>query len=133
MPLYTDNLTSIFNRVPVWAMNPVSYVSANAHAFARMFEDRFQKLPPNAGVIFVSVKAIPAPGGNVTEFEIRLGISKNLTEDIGWSLIQYVMKDEIAAKVITIRGSVYLGFSGACRDKSSEDVDSTAAAPNVSV
>lgn len=78
-----------------------------------------------AGVVFISVAAQVAPGGKNVGFDVRLGVSKKLTEDVGWALIQQVLKDEIAAKVIDIRASVFTGFAGACRDQGPEDVDST--------
>lgn len=111
-------------------MPEIPYVSANAASFAKVFESRFQKLPPIAGVIFVSVDAIPAPNGKTTQFLIRLGISKNLSEDVGWALIQQVMKDEIASGVMTITGSVHVGYAGACRDESSEDAHPSAKSEN---
>lgn len=106
-------------------MTPTGYVSANAAFFAREFEQRFQKLPAKAGIIFVSVDAVPAPEGKTTSFHIRLGITKNLTEDVGWALIQTVLRDEIKNGVAKITASVFVGFSGACSDKSLEGSDSS--------
>ena len=106
-------------------MRDVPYVSEEAAKFAREIEQRFQALPKMAGVVFVSVDAQATPGGKSVGFHIRLGVSKKLTEDVGWALIQQVLKDEIAAKVIDIRASVFTGFAGACRDQGLEDADST--------
>lgn len=105
-------------------MRDVPYVSEEAAGFAREIERRFQSLPAMAGVVFVGVDAIAAPGGKNVGFRVRLGISKRLTEDVGWALIQQVLKDEIAAKVIDIQASVFTGFAGECRDKGFEDADS---------
>lgn len=102
-------------------MRDVPYVSANAAKFAREIEERFLSLAPMAGVIFVDVTAKPIPGGETVGFHIRLGVSKNLSEDVGWALIQQVMRDEISSKVIDITGSVFTGFAGACRDQGPKD------------
>lgn len=107
-----------------------SYVSEAASKMAREIEQRFQKLSVSAGVIFVGVTAKPMPGGKTTGFEIRLGISRHLTEDVGWALIQQVLKNEIASKTVTITGSVYTGLPGAFRDESIARPHSVAGTPN---
>lgn len=102
----------------------VPYVSNQAAQFAREIEQRFLKLKPEAGVVFASVNAKPVPGGKTIGFEVRLGISKNLSEDVGWALIQQVLKDEIVAGIVDISGSVFTGFAGACRDQGPENAHS---------
>lgn len=111
-------------------MKDIPYVSDAAMQMAREIERRFQKLSPLAGVIFVGVTAKPVPGGETTGFEVRLGISRHLSEDVGWALIQQVLKDEIASKTVTITGSVYTGLPGAFRDESTESSHSVAGTPN---
>jgi hypothetical protein len=111
----------------------VPYVSATAAKFAREIEERFLALAPIAGVIFVDVTAKPVSGGETVGFHIRLGVSKNLSEDVGWALIQQVMRDEISSKVIDISGSVFTGFAGACRDQGPKDAHSPKSAENDSV
>jgi hypothetical protein len=122
--MYTNNLTPPVSCAHLIFVRDVPYVSEEAAGFAREIERRFQSLPTMAGVVFVSVDALAAPGGKNVGFRVRLGISKKLTEDVGWALIQQVLKDEIASKVVDIQASVFTGFAGACRDQGFEDADS---------
>ncbi len=97
---------------------------------AREFEKRFQALKEEAGIIFVSVDAVPAVKGLCTEFKILLGISKKHNASVGWAIIRHWMRNEIQAGTITITGSVFTGVSGACRDESAEGANPSPAPAN---
>jgi hypothetical protein len=107
-------------------MPQVPYASLDAVAKARSYEKRFQNLPEVAGVILVSVEATPALGGNSEGIQILLGISRRLSEDVGWALIQQVMREEIQSGLLRITAKVLVGVSGACRDESAESANQIA-------
>ena len=96
-------------------MREIEYVSEDAVDASLEMERKLQLLPPHAGVIFVGVKAIPALGGLVTTYEVRVGIRKILSEQAGAALITHALKDWIAAGV-HINAAVYLGVAGASHD-----------------
>jgi hypothetical protein len=93
----------------------VEFVNDEADKRARAMERKFSILPANAGVLFVSIKAMPSSSGGGAEFHVRLGIARHLTEDTGRSLIRKVLEAERFAG-LKMFVAVYRGVSGACRD-----------------
>lgn len=102
-------------------MSQVAYVSEDAKQRTHEFEERFIKLPAQAGVIFASVRAIPAIRGEVDTYEVRLGMKRGLEEGTGIALIKHVLRDEIEKGLYSIRGSIYIGRAGAARDQGDEE------------
>ena len=93
----------------------VRYVSDETHLRAREMEQRFASLPPQAGVLFVSIQPQPVDDGKSVEFYIRLGISRRFDEETGRALVKKVLSEEIKEGLRLLVG-VYRGVSGACRD-----------------
>lgn len=96
-------------------MEPVPYVNERAAEAVSEFEGRFQRLQASAGVLFVSISAEPVEGGDSHAFFIRLGLTKNLTRDAGWAIIQSVLKRELEAG-LKVHASVFIGIAGAAHD-----------------
>lgn len=114
-------------------MESVPYVSDSAGALAREFEARFKKLPPIAGVMFVSVSAVPIVGGNTNSFQVILGMARWLTESAGLGLVQQLLSDELSRGTVRVTAKVILGTIGACRDESAASAYSNTSAKNVAV
>lgn len=96
----------------------VKYVSEASIAAADRMEEKFLTLPPEAGIIFVSVHPEPIEGGKCHIFDVRLGVPKSFDPGTGVALVQKVL--ELEVNFFEIRASVYLGTSGAARDKNSQ-------------
>lgn len=111
-------------------MPEVPFVTKESAKKARDFERRFQLVRGDAGIVFVSVQAMPVIRGVSTEFRVILGISRKWNESVGWALIQQVLHEEIKTGAITITGSVFTGVSGACRDESAEGAHPSPAPTN---
>lgn len=93
-------------------MNDIPYVSDEAAAVAREMESRIQRLPPEAGVLFVGVEVAPAPGGKSNRFTVRLGIHRRLEESTGLALVKKVLEQELnRGEQISV--SVFRGVAGA--------------------
>ena len=93
----------------------MEFVKDEANQRAMAMELKLSSLPPSAGVLFVSVKAVPSTNGGGVEFHVRLGISRKFTEETGRGLLRKVLEIERfgGLKLFT---AVYRGVSGACRD-----------------
>lgn len=89
----------------------LNYASNEAAQKALDMEAKFLKLPPQAGVVFVGIKPIPAPGGRVTSYDVRMGIRRPLEESLGQAIIKEVLKDELADG-IHFQIAVYRGIAG---------------------
>lgn len=98
----------------------MNYVNELSRHLALGMEQRFQRLPPSAGVLFVSVRAVPESDGVAKSFEVRLGINRLFEEETGLALIKRVLEPEIAEKKFSISASVYRGVLGAARDENHE-------------
>jgi hypothetical protein len=99
----------------------MDYVSEAAKTQARAMERKFQFLKPDAGLIFISVQAVPAESGRCRVFEVRLGVTRQIGESTGKSLVRYVLQEEMETRDIVIRASVYPGISGAAHDAGDEE------------
>jgi hypothetical protein len=99
---------------------PMDYVSEEAKKVVEYIESRLRILPPAAGILFISVKAVPAPKGEVKAYEVRMGISKNFDEETGMAVIKTVFHKEIEEGAFTLLASVFRGIPGAANDKSHE-------------
>lgn len=95
----------------------MDYVNAESLAKAREMEARFATLAPAAGVLFVTVDPTPADLGQASEFTVRLGMTRTLSEGAGRALIRQVLKKEIDSGLKILAG-VYVGRPGACREDS---------------
>jgi hypothetical protein len=108
----------VFSRV-------MRYVSDSAAKKARDMEVKFQRLPPAAGVLFVSITPTAAEGGDVTEFRVFLGMSHFFDVGTGTSLVNHVLKDEInegysaTKEAYSFIITVARGVPGARRDEGS--------------
>lgn len=95
-------------------MDEIPYVSPDAHETARKMELKFTGLAPDAGVIFISVVAVPAPGGRSKQFEVRLGLSRQYEISTGLALIRKILESEIESG-LELSASVYRGVPGMSR------------------
>jgi hypothetical protein len=93
----------------------VRYVSAETHRKAREMERLFAALPPQAGVLFVSIRPDPTEDGKGESFFLRLGIARRFEEETGLALVKKVLQEELR-QGLRIRVGVHRGISGACRD-----------------
>ena len=91
----------------------MDYVGEVTAAKARGFEKRLQHLSTEAGVLFVSVKAVPCADGISDTFEVRLGVRRSI--EAGVPLVQFTFREEIG-QGLNFLVSVYQGVSGAARD-----------------
>ncbi len=98
----------------------MDYVSEDTLQVVKYLEKKFQSVSEAAGILFVGIRAVPAPGGLVSAFEIRLGISKRFEEATAIALLKSVLHDEIERKAFTFTASIYRGVSGAACDKGDE-------------
>jgi hypothetical protein len=100
----------------------MKYVSEQVNIMARRMEAKIQKLPPEAGVMFVGVCPEPMNNGQSTNFIIYLGISRDFETSIGRSLAEHVLREEMTsgAKVLVF---AYRGVAGACRVSHHEATD----------
>lgn len=98
----------------------MDYVSEDAAQVVKYLEKKFQSVSELAGVIFISVQAVPAPKGEVDSYIVRLGISKKFEEATGMALLKSVLHDEIERKAFNLSASIYRGVSGAASDKGDE-------------
>ena len=98
----------------------MDYVGEPATQVVKYIEKKFQSVHEAAGILFVSVSAVPAPEGKVTDYVIRLGISKKFEEGTGMALVKSVLNDEIERKAFNISVAIYRGVSGAASDQGDE-------------
>lgn len=91
----------------------MDYVGEEALKVVEYIETKLKSLPPQAGIIFVAVKAVPAPKGEVKSFEIRLGMMKQFEEATGMEIIKSLFKEEIEKGSFGLLASVFRGVPGA--------------------
>jgi hypothetical protein len=98
----------------------IAYVSEGSAAIARNWERMFQILPPEAGILFVSVQPVAIEGGLCHVYDVTLGLNKNrgLEQETGIAMMRQVLKEDIANDLFKIRCKVFLGVAGADGDNS---------------
>ena len=106
-------------------MKSVPYVSEQAQDIARQMERRLQAVSSQAGIIFVSVKAIPEHKGRSLRYEVRLGIDRKFEEATGVAIIKHVFEDEIKSGSVRIDAAVYRGIRGAAINTGDEEAGQT--------
>lgn len=86
-------------------------------------ERRFQLLPPEAGILFISVRPDPVLGGLCNKFTIFLGLYRSRIADTntGVALAKRVLEKEIQQGMFSFSISVYRGLAGAARDEDPEE------------
>lgn len=92
-------------------MTEIKYVSQDALEVSLQMERQLQSFPAQAGIIFVSVKAIPELEGKVTTYEVRLGMSKTVGEAAGSALLNEALGDWVLLGV-KINAAIYTGVPG---------------------
>lgn len=97
----------------------IEYVGEASAVLAREFERKLQKLPKDAGILFVGVQAVPALDGNSKSFEVRLGLRRRSAGG-GSALVKFVFQEELANGV-RFQVSAYPGVSGADRDHDGDE------------
>ena len=75
-------------------MSEVPYVSASAALQAAKWEALFQRLPPEAGVLFISIQPRHALCGLAHDFDVLIGISKQWDDGLGVALAKHVIGEE---------------------------------------
>lgn len=88
----------------------MNYVSDSIAKLCNEWENRFKNLPPQAGILFISVKAYPSPEGGDGRYHIVLGLNKTLPvdESTGMGIVMKVMEKELQLG-LSLEVSVYLG------------------------
>jgi hypothetical protein len=76
------------------SVDEVPYVSEEAIRLAGEWERRFQALPPQAGVVFVSIRPRPAFRGQVKVFDVRVGVIPKVSESLGVTIAKNVLEPE---------------------------------------
>jgi hypothetical protein len=105
--------------MPWWflpTVNNVPYVSSESAARAAEWEQRFKLLHESAGVIFVSVWAVPSPAGKGNTYEVRLGLAQQYEQATGLALIKHVLEEEASSGEFDIKAAVFCGSLCAYRD-----------------
>ena len=98
----------------------MDYVSDASGEQARVIEKKLQELRPEAGILFVSVRAVPCSMGKCDTFEVRLGVTKQTGESTGRALVRWALHEEIEVKRLSILANVYPGISGAARGNTND-------------
>jgi hypothetical protein len=93
---------------------------------ALQMEQKFARLPETAGVLFVSVQPQAVEEGHASEFFLRLGLARHLTEGTGKALVQQLLAEEMRSGLKIFAG-IYRGVSGTCRDDGTPPARPTAA------
>lgn len=94
------------------------YVSEVSAATARWYAKRLQDLPAEAGIIFVSVAAIPVDNGLSNVFDVTLGMTQGFDPSLGVSLVKKVFDAEIKNGIAFFRSvTSTVGVSGAAHDR----------------
>jgi len=75
-------------------------------------EQRLGELPPEAGVLFVSVSALPEPGGVPKAFAVRLGIERKFAPEFGTALVRHYLGEELTSGSYEIRTEIFRGRAG---------------------
>jgi hypothetical protein len=88
------------------------YLREQYVTLASVWERRFAELPPDAGILFVSVKAYPEMGGVPRVITVHLGLERRLSEDTGLALVKHYLAEELASGTFEIRAAVYRGLPG---------------------
>jgi hypothetical protein len=97
------------------------YIDEVSAERAQEWERRFQQLPPDAGVIFISITAVPELGGDCHAYEVRLGINREFKGTAnGILIVQHVLAEEIASGRYRIHATAHRGVSGSARFKSGQ-------------
>lgn len=100
----------------------VKYVDEYSMAKALEWESRFQRLPREAGIFFVSAAPQPALMGISTEFTLVLGIAREITEDAALGILRnFVLVNELKDPKLTITVHIYRGSPGVARDIGSKE------------
>jgi hypothetical protein len=94
----------------------IPYVGDQYLAVARSWERKLSEIPAEAGVLFVSVIAEPAPKGIVTQMDIFLGLSRKFELDLGYTLAKKYLSEELERGEFEIRITVVLGVAGPTSD-----------------
>lgn len=95
----------------------IAYVSDEALKTALEIEQRFQRLPASAGLLFVSVEPVPSPTGKTREFRVEVGLSRRFDKSVGEALVMDVF-NRFFIDDFSIHLHVVRGVAGACRDPS---------------
>lgn len=101
-------------------MSWTDYVGDTAATQAKSFSKRLQRISPDAGILFISVRAVPTKDGNSKTFEVRLGVTKGVGERAAIALTQFTFKEEIE-RGLKFNVSAYEGVSGAARDNDGDE------------
>lgn len=91
-------------------MEPIEYVREEHNNRAIDIEKAFKNLSPIAGVLFISVKAVPSLDNSVSKFRLCLGIKKELQEATGIALIKHVVLDKLNLDLTLFSYEVHRGI-----------------------
>jgi hypothetical protein len=88
----------------------IKYVSEASQLISQQMEEAFSQLPKTSGVLFVGIQPIPELKGEVTTYEVRVGMSKQFDESTGIAVVQHVLGKWIQTGV-KVNASVFRGVA----------------------
>lgn len=103
----------------VWSRSPMQdegtpYVSSYAASLAKKWQARFTVLPPESGLLFIAIKAVPAERGLVRAFDVILGYGDQA--NAATALARQVLADVLAEGEFTLHFTAYHGVACAAAD-----------------
>ena len=89
----------------------MDYVSEEMDKICRDLEVELATLPEDAGILFVSIQAHPAPTGACTTISICLGIDRRFETAVGLSLATFFARERLPEDVQPLF-SIFRGVPG---------------------
>lgn len=108
----------MLNARPGENMDQISYVSEGSAAIARSMERELQKLPKEAGIIFIAVQPSPVWGGVCRDYHVILGVDNKLAinQTTVDAIAQVALKD-YPPEAYDITMAFHFGVTGMCNGK----------------
>lgn len=95
----------------------IEYVQDQYAKKAREMEEVLAKLPPEAGIVFVSVKALPDKFGQSKGYTVTVGVSRKFDPATGIAIAKRVLADYVLGSS-SLLVNAFCGSPGSCRDPS---------------
>lgn len=97
----------------------MKYISDGSAAIARAMGRKLQKLPPEAGIIFIAVDPTPVDDGVCGNFSIFLGVVKSdyINASTMDALVRTTLKEDLEHDAITVTVWSVFGTSGSSTGK----------------
>jgi hypothetical protein len=89
------------------------YVQDHYIRLMRQWEETFRTLSPDAGILFVCIRAQAEHGGIPRVFEVILGMDRaRFDENTGHALVKRYLAEELSRGTFEIRSTIYPGVVG---------------------